>query len=219
MCVAISGGRTYLVEEVDLREFRRILLVGGTGTGKTTKAKDIVRKAVRSGMGVIVISLNDEFRDLSGELGLDYVEVKDVGLEPDTFKRNSVLTLQGFFGDDLARAGFLMLETLRRKMLDMRDVVVVIDNADKFLNPSAWTELMSITRKTGNVLVTTVQAPTRLGNKAHEILSQADAVFIFRMNDSADLVVLRDVLRLDEDDVKDILTLPLGESVLVKNHG
>ena len=218
MRVAISEGRTHSVEEIDLNEFRRILLVGGTGTGKTTKAKDIVRKAVRSGMGVIAISLNDEFRDLSGELGLDYVEVKDMGLEPDTFKRNSVLTLQGFFGDDLTKAGFLILEILRHKMLDMRDVVVVIDDADRFLNPSAWTELMGITRKTGNILVTTVQAPTRLGNKAHEILSQADAVFIFRMNDSADLMILRDVLRLDKDDVKDILTLPLGESVLVKNH-
>ena len=208
----------YSVEEIDLREFRRVILVGGTGTGKTTKAKDIVRKAVRSGMGVIAISLNDEFRDLAGELGLDYVEVKDMGLEPDTFKRNSVLTLQGFFGDDLARAGFLMLEALRHQMYSMRDVVIVIDDADRFLNPSAWTELMGIVRKTGNTLVATVQAPTRLGNKAYEILSQADAVFIFRVNDSVDLMVLRDVLRLDEDDVKDILTLPLGESVLVKNH-
>ena len=112
-----------------------------------------------------------------------------------------------------------MLETLRHKMLDMRDVVIVIDDADKFLNPSAWAGLMGIVRKTGNTLVTTVQAPTRLGNKAYEILSLADAVFIFRMHDSAELMVLRDVLRLDEDDVRGILTLPLGESVLVKNHG
>ena len=73
-----------LPEDIDVKKFRNVLLIGGSGTGKTTKAKEIMRKVKRSdpSVKVLVISPNSEYRDVAEELGLAYLEPERLGLDP-----------------------------------------------------------------------------------------------------------------------------------------
>ena len=89
----ITGDGLYSVKEIDLNTYRRILLFGGSGTGKTAKAKEIVRKVKRSDPSVkaLVISPNSEYRDVAEELGLAYLEPERLGLDPIKLYKENVI--------------------------------------------------------------------------------------------------------------------------------
>ena len=89
-----SDAKPILPEDIDVKKFRNVLLIGGSGTGKTAKAKEIVRKVKRSDPNaeVLVISPNDEYRDVAEELGLAYLEPERLGLDPIKLHRLGLLS-------------------------------------------------------------------------------------------------------------------------------
>ena len=105
MNITISVSNTNSsIEELNLASYRNILLIGGSGSGKTTKVKEMLRSIKKSDptSKVLVVSLNDEFRDIAEELNLGYTEPKELGLDPIKLYRIGLIgrhELQALIGD------------------------------------------------------------------------------------------------------------------------
>ena len=90
----VTRGSLFPTNELSkLGTYRRVLLIGGTGTGKTTKLKEITR-IVRSDPNnkVLVITPTDEFRDIAESLNLEYVEPEWLGLDPIAMYRDGIIS-------------------------------------------------------------------------------------------------------------------------------
>lgn len=88
----MSGNWLCPIGEIDL-DRRRILLVGGMGSGKTMRAKEMILNAKKSNpnVNVLIISTTDEYKDIAEELNLRYVEPKQLGLDPIKLYRSDVI--------------------------------------------------------------------------------------------------------------------------------
>ena len=93
MKVVISDNWLCSIGEIDLDKYRRILLVGGVGTGKTMRAKEMIVKVKKSdpNVNVLVISTTKEYKGIAEELNMRYVEPTQLGLDPIKLYRANML--------------------------------------------------------------------------------------------------------------------------------
>lgn len=201
----------------------RLFFCGKTGTGKSTRLKELLRTWGAKGVRIVALDINDEYSQQGRETGLvrlgplrRRVTAAQLAADPSLLlePRLSLAVVPGGGARQWARA-LLMLAKMLRATKGGR-VLFVVDEAGSIIDPGldpachqARAELTSLATNGRHAGIALALVTQRAAQLPPGIRSQATSWTVFRQDEPADLEALEE--RLGKHFSERVRALPIGE--------